>query len=282
MAVIQMKALLETGVHFGHRTRRWNPKMKPYIFTERNGIHIIDLQQTMAAVETAYNLVRDTVSRGEPVLFVGTKRQAQEAINQQALRCGQPYITHRWLGGTLTNWRTIRQRIETLASLEGRRDRGEFDRLIKKEALMLTREIEKLNLRLGGIKDMKRLPGAIFVVDVRHEVTAIRESNSLDIPVIAMVDTNCDPDSIDYVIPSNDDAIRAIKLIVTKMADAALEGAAMHKETMPAEVAEEGAAEAEEKYLGEATLAKIRSGALDFEDEMSDEFEGGEPDEEGL
>jgi len=281
MAVIQMKALLETGVHFGHRTRRWNPKMKPYIFTERNGIHIIDLQQTMAAVETAYNLVRDTVSRSEPVLFVGTKRQAQEAINQQAQRCGQPYITHRWLGGTLTNWRTIRQRIETLASLEGRRDRGEFDRLIKKEALMLTREIEKLNLRLGGIKDMKRLPGAIFVVDVRHEATAIRESNSLDIPVIAMVDTNCDPDPIDYVIPSNDDAIRAIKLITTKMADAALEGAAMRKETMPAEVAEEGAAEAEEKYLGEATLAKIRSGALDFEDEMSDELEGGEPDEEG-
>jgi len=281
MAVIQMKALLETGVHFGHRTRRWNPKMKPYIFTERNGIHIIDLQQTMAAVETAYNLVRDTVSRAEPVLFVGTKRQAQEAINQQAQRCGQPYITHRWLGGTLTNWRTIRQRIETLASLEGRRDRGEFDRLIKKEALMLTREIEKLNLRLGGIKDMKRLPGAIFVVDVRHEVTAIRESNSLDIPVIAMVDTNCDPDPIDYVIPSNDDAIRAIKLIVTKMADAALEGAALRKETMPAEVAGEGAAEAEEKYLGEATLAKIRSGALDFEDEMSDELEGGEPGEEG-
>jgi len=281
MAVIQMKALLETGVHFGHRTRRWNPKMKPYIFTERNGIHIIDLQQTMAAVETAYNLVRDTAARGEPVLFVGTKRQAQEAINQQAQRCGQPYITHRWLGGTLTNWRTIRQRIETLATLEGRRDRGEFERLIKKEALMLTREIEKLNLRLGGIKEMKRLPGAIFVVDVRHEVTAIRESNSLDIPVIAMVDTNCDPDPIDYVIPSNDDAIRAIKLIVTKMADAALEGAASRKETMPAGVAEEGAAEAEEKYLGEATLAKIRSGALDFEDEMSDELEGGEPGEEG-
>ena len=281
MAVIQMKALLETGVHFGHRTRRWNPKMKPYIFTERNGIHIIDLQQTMAAVETAYNLVRDTVSRGEPVLFVGTKRQAQEAIYQQAQRCGQPYITHRWLGGTLTNWRTIRQRIETLASLEGRRDRGEFDRLIKKEALMLTREIEKLNLRLGGIKEMKRLPGVIFVVDVRHEATAIRESNSLDIPVIAMVDTNCDPDPIDYVIPSNDDAIRAIKLIATKMADAALEGAALHKETLPAEVAGEGAAEAEEKYLGEATLAKIRSGALDFEDEMSDEFEGGVPDEGG-
>ena len=281
MITPKIREFLEAGVHFGHQTRRWNPKMKPYIFTERNGIHIIDLQQTLGSIEAAYNLVRDTVSRGEPVLFVGTKRQAQEAIYQQAQRCGQPYITHRWLGGTLTNWRTIRQRIETLASLEGRRDRGEFDRLIKKEALMLTREIEKLNLRLGGIKEMKRLPGAIFVVDVRHEATAIRESNSLDIPVIAMVDTNCDPDPIDYVIPSNDDAIRAIKLIVTKMADAALEGAALRKETMPAEVAGEGAAEAEEKYLGEATLAKIRSGALDFEDEMSDELEGGEPDEEG-
>jgi len=280
MAVIQMKALLETGVHFGHRTRRWNPKMKPYIFTERNGIHIIDLQQTMAAIETAYNLVRDTVARSEPVLFVGTKRQAQEAISQQAQRAGQPYITHRWLGGTLTNWRTIRQRIDTLANLEARRDRGELERLIKKEALMLTREIEKLNLRLGGIKDMKRLPGVLFIVDVRHEATAVREANTLNIPVIAMVDTNCDPDPIDYVVPSNDDAIRAIKLIVTKMADAALEGMALRKEMMPTEVAEEGAAEAEEKYLGEATLAKIRSGELDFEGEMSDELEDEALDEE--
>jgi len=277
MAVIQMKALLETGVHFGHRTRRWNPKMKPFIFTERNGIHIIDLQQTMASIETAYALVRDTVARGEPVLFVGTKRQAQEAIILQAQRASQPYITHRWLGGTLTNWRTIRQRIDTLATLEARRDRGELDRLIKKEALMLTREIAKLNLRLGGIKEMKRLPGALFVVDVRHEATALREANTLNIPVIAMVDTNCDPDPVDYVIPSNDDAIRAIKLIVTKMADAALEGAAMRKETLPAG---EGAPEAEEKYLGAATLAKIRSGELAFEDEMSDEIEGGESGEE--
>ncbi len=262
MAVVQMKALLETGVHFGHRTRRWNPKMKPYIFTERNGIHIIDLQQTLGSIETSYNLVRDTVSRGEPVLFVGTKRQAQEAISQQAMRAGQPYITHRWLGGTLTNWRTIRQRIDTLMALEQRRDAGDFERLIKKEALLLTREIEKLNLRLGGIKEMKRLPGVVFVVDVRREVTAVREANSLNIPVIAMVDTNCDPDPIDYVIPSNDDAIRAIKLIVTKMADAALEGVALRKEALPAE---EGQAEAEEKYLGAATLAKLRSGELAFE-----------------
>jgi small subunit ribosomal protein S2 len=267
MAVVQMKALLETGVHFGHRTRRWNPKMKPYIFTERNGIHIIDLQQTLGSIDSAYNLVRDTVSRGEPVLFVGTKRQAQEAISQQAIRASQPYITHRWLGGTLTNWRTIRQRIDTLMALEQRRDVGDFERLIKKEALLLTREIEKLNLRLGGIKEMKRLPGVLFVVDVRREATAVREANSLNIPVIAMVDTNCDPDPIDYVIPSNDDAIRAIKLIVTKMADAALEGVALRKETLPAEAAEEGQAEAEEKYLGAATLAKLRSGELAFEGE---------------
>jgi small subunit ribosomal protein S2 len=264
MAVIQMKSLLETGVHFGHRTRRWNPKMKPFIFTERNGIHIIDLQQTLAAAETAYGIVRDTVARGEPVLFVGTKRQAQDAIVQQAERAGQPYITNRWLGGTLTNWRTIRQRIDTLAQLEARRDRGDFERLIKKEALLLTREIEKLNLRLGGIKAMKRLPGVLFVVDVRRETTAVREANSLNIPVIAMVDTNCDPGPIDYVIPSNDDAIRAIKLIVGKMADAALEGVAMRKETAPTEEVAEGAPEAEEKYLGAATLAKIRSGELAF------------------
>jgi small subunit ribosomal protein S2 len=274
MAVVQMKALLETGVHFGHRTRRWNPKMRPYIFTERNGIHIIDLQQTLSSIETAYNLVRDTVARGEPVLFVGTKRQAQEAISQQAMRASQPYITHRWLGGTLTNWRTIRQRIDTLATLEQRRDAGDFERLIKKEALLLTREIEKLNLRLGGIKEMKRLPGALFVVDVRREATAVREANSLNLPVIAMVDTNCDPDPIDYVIPSNDDAIRAIKLVVTKMADAALEGTALRKEAMPTEAAEESQAEAEEKYLGAATLAKLRSGELAFEpDEEEDEFE---------
>ncbi len=270
MAVVQMKALLETGVHFGHRTRRWNPKMKPYIFTERNGIHIIDLQQTMGSIEQAYNLVRDTVARGEPVLFVGTKRQAQEAIEQQAIRAEQPYVTQRWLGGTMTNWRTIRQRIDTLINLEARRDRGEFERLTKKEALMLTREIDKLNLRLGGIKQMKRLPGALFVVDVRREATAVQEANTLNVPVIAMVDTNCDPDPIDYVIPSNDDAIRAIKLMVTKMADAALEGVAMRKEVAPTEAAEEGAPEAEEKYLGAATLAKIRSGELAF---------AGEPDE---
>ena len=264
MAVVSMKALLETGVHFGHRTRRWNPKMKPFIFTERNGIHIIDLQQTIAALEAAYNLIRDTAANGGTVLFVGTKRQAQETIAKEAARANVPNVTYRWLGGTLTNWRTIRQRIDTLHALEGRRDRGEFDVLPKKEALDLERLITKLNLRLGGIKDMRKLPDVLFIIDTHREITAIKEANTLNIPVIAMVDTNCDPDPIDLVIPANDDAIRAIKLIVARMADAALEGAAMRKEVAPAEVTEE-TVEADDKYLGEATLAKLRAG-LEFED----------------
>ena len=264
MAVVSMKALLETGVHFGHRTRRWNPKMKPFIFTERNGIHIIDLQQTIAALEAAYNHIRDTAANGGTVLFVGTKRQAQETIAKEAARANVPNVTYRWLGGTLTNWRTIRQRIDTLHALEGRRDRGEFDVLPKKEALDLERLITKLNLRLGGIKDMRKLPDVLFIIDTHREITAIKEANTLNIPVIAMVDTNCDPDPIDLVIPANDDAIRAIKLIVARMADAALEGAAMRKEVAPAEVTEE-TVEADDKYLGEATLAKLRAG-LEFED----------------
>lgn len=278
MAVVSMKALLETGVHFGHRTRRWNPKMKPFIFTERNGIHIIDLQQTISALDAAYNLIRDTTANGGTVLFVGTKRQAQETIVKEATRAGVPYVTHRWLGGTLTNWRTIRQRIDTLHNLEARRERGEFELLPKKEALDLDRLIEKLNLRLGGIKEMRRLPDVLFVIDVHREVTAIREANSLDIPVIAMVDTNCDPDPIDLVIPANDDAIRAIKLIVARMADAAIEGLNMRKEIAPAEETMEGALEADDKYLGEATLAKLRAG-LDFED-TAEEAEGEEADRE--
>ncbi len=276
MAVIPMKTLLETGVHFGHRTRRWNPKMKPYIFTERNGIHIIDLQHTMKSLEDAYAAIRDRVAVGGTLLFVGTKRQAQESIAEQAQRCGMPYINQRWLGGTLTNWRTIRARIETLLSLEQRRDQGEFERLTKKEALLLGREITKLNLRLGGIRDMRRLPDILFVVDVHREGTALREANALDIPVVAMVDTNCDPDRVDYVIPANDDAIRAIKVIATAMADAVLEGIAMRKETMPVGEIEE-AGEADEHYLGAATLAKLRSGELEFEpgqdDNDEDEYE---------
>lgn len=274
VAVVTMKQLLETGVHFGHRTQRWNPKMKPYIFTERNGIHIIDLQQTLSAMEGTYDRVRNTVAEGGFILFLGTKRQAQDTIEQQALRCGMPYVNQRWLGGTLTNWRTIRQRIDDLLTLEERRDRGEFELLKKKEALGLTRKIEKLNHRLGGIKDMNRLPDLLYIVDVRREATAVHEANILGIPIIALVDTNCDPDLIDHIIPSNDDAIRAIKLITTKMADAVLEGIAMRKE-MPEleEVMAEVYMDEDEMYLGEATLAKLRAGELDFVEEVEAEPE---------
>ncbi|MBN1312370.1 MAG: 30S ribosomal protein S2 [Anaerolineae bacterium] len=279
MTNISMKALLETGVHFGHRTRKWNPKMKPYIFTERNGIHILDLHQTLKSVKESYDLISDKVREGGSLMFVGTKRQAQDTIAREATRCGMPYVNERWLGGTLTNWRTIRQRIEYLKGLEARRDRGEFELLTKKEGLMLSREMEKLNARLGGIREMKGLPSLLFVVDVRREYTAIREASILNIPVIAMVDTNSDPDMIDYVIPANDDAIRAIKLVTSVMADAVLDGIAMRKdrdmeEGIVEELAEEYDYEAEveeeptdEDFLGQATLAKLRSGALDFGEE---------------
>jgi small subunit ribosomal protein S2 len=272
VAVVTMKQLLETGVHFGHRTQRWNPKMKPYIFTERNGIHIIDLQQTLAALEEVYDLVRNAVAEGGIVLFLGTKRQAQDSIEQQAQRCGMPYVNQRWLGGTLTNWRTILDRIEDLHTLEDRRDRGEFSLLKKKEALGLTRKIEKLNHRLGGIKDMKRPPDLLYIVDIRREATAVHEANILRIPIVALVDTNVDPDVIDHIIPSNDDAIRAIKLITTKMADAVLEGIAMRKE-MPGleEEMAEIYVDEDEMYLGEATLAKLRAGELDFVEEPEPE-----------
>jgi len=260
-----MKLLLETGVHFGHRTRRWNPKMKPYIFTERNGVHIIDLQKTMTALEQACAVVRNTVAEGGTILFVGTKRQAQESIAQEAQRCSMPYVNQRWLGGTLTNWRTIRQRIDYLLNLEARRERGEFELLPKREALGLQRQIEKLNVRLGGLKEMRRLPNLLYVVDVRGEETAIREANTLGIPVIAIVDTNCDPDLIDYVIPGNDDAIRAIRLITSLMADMTLEGLALRKVHEPETVEEEALVEEDEKYLSPATLARLRE--LRFEDD---------------
>ena len=274
MAIISMKALLESGVHFGHRTHKWHPAMKPYIFTERNGIHIIDLQKTVKAVEQAYALVRDTVAEGGTVLFVGTKRQAQETIQSEADRCGMPYVTDRWLGGMLTNWRTIRARINELERLERMRDSGDFGRITKKEALILSRVIERLEVLLGGIRIMTRVPDLLFVVDVMREETSIHEANLLSIPVIGMVDTNCDPHNVDYVIPSNDDAIRAIKLMVAKIADAVIEGKAMRKE----EVAEEEAAHlatrsvveepelADEELLGEATLAKL-GGKLEIFDE---------------
>jgi small subunit ribosomal protein S2 len=279
VAVVSMKALLETGVHFGHRTKRWNPKMKTFIYTERNGIHIIDLQQTMTALEKAYNTVRETISEEGIVLFVGTKRQAQESLAEQAQRCGMPYVNQRWLGGTLTNWRTIRQRIDYLLNLEDRQERGDFERLPKKEALKLQREIVKLNQRLGGIKDMQRLPELVFITDVRREATAVKEANKLGIPIIAMVDTNCDPDPIDYIIPANDDAIRANRLIITKIADAVMEGQNMRAAFM---VEEEGleAEAGEEKYLGAATLAKLKSGELEFEEEEPEEASEEEYEEE--
>jgi small subunit ribosomal protein S2 len=290
MAVISMKALLETGVHFGHRTRKWNPHMKPFIFTERNGIHIIDLQQTLEALEEAYALVRDSVSAGGSVLFVGTKRQAQETIQVEAERANMPYVNARWLGGTLTNWRTIRSRIDELKDLERRRDEGEFDLLTKKEALMLNRKIDRLQERLGGIRDMKGLPKLLYVVDVRREETAVHEANLLEIPVVALVDTNCDPGKIDYVIPSNDDAIRAIKLLTSKVADAVLEGMALRKDEAEEEDLEAAAPAgrgdedveleevSDEELLGEATLAKIKSG--DYGDEGEEE-EAGEEDKAG-
>lgn len=264
MAIVTMKQLLETGVHFGHRTRRWDPRMSRYIYTERNGVHIIDLQQTVKGLEQAYAVVRDTVAKGEQVLFIGTKRQAQESIRQEATRCSMPYVNHRWLGGTLTNWRTIKQRIEHLRSLEARREAGEFELLTKKEALMLGREIEKLNARLGGLRTMERLPGAIFVIDVKNEATAIKEADRMGIPIVAVVDTNSSPDLIDYVIPGNDDAIRAIRLMTAKMADAALEGLALRKEMAPEE--EEVYAE-DEKYLSAETLARLRRIQFDEDDE---------------
>ena len=269
MAVVTMKALLETGVHFGHRTRKWNPRMKPYIFTERNGIHIIDLQQTLEALEETYALLRDKVQEGGTVLFVGTKRQAQETIELEATRCGMPYVNLRWLGGTLTNWKTIRSRIDELENLERRRDEGEFELLTKREALSMTRRIDKLEGRLGGIREMRSLPSLLFAVDVLQEATAIHEANLLKIPVVALVDTNCDPYIVDYVIPSNDDAIRAIKLLASKMADAVLEGKALRKDEeqevdgAPSDAALDAMAGTEmtdEELLGEATLAKLQSG----------------------
>jgi small subunit ribosomal protein S2 len=277
--IISMKALLESGVHFGHRTNKWNPSMKPYIFTERNGIHIIDLQQTAKSLTSAYNMVRDTVSNGGTVLFVGTKRQAQETIRDEAIRCGMPYVTERWLGGTLTNWVTIHQRIQELERLERLRDSGEINRLTKKEGLLIEREIGRLETRLSGLRNMKRLPDMLFVVDVSREDTAVHEANLKEIPVIALVDTNCDPRGIDYVIPSNDDAIRAIKLLVGKVADAVLEGRAMRKDEdeevqlaaasesrRPAPARPRFVAEVEledEDLLGEATLAKLSGRAAE-------------------
>lgn len=239
-SILPMKSLLEAGVHFGHRTRRWNPRMKQFIFTQRNGIHIIDLQQTMQRLEEAYKITRDTVAEGGAILFVGTKKQAQETVQQEAMRCGMPYVNNRWLGGTLTNFRTIRARIDYMIRLEERQAMGELDKLPKKEALLLTRELSKLETRLGGLREMKRLPRLLFIIDTLHEQIAINEATTLEIPLIALTDTNSDPFPIQYPIPANDDAIRAIKLITAKIADGVIEGKNI-RGVVAAEQLEEGA-----------------------------------------
>ena len=223
MAVISMKQLLEAGVHFGHQTRRWNPKMAPYIFTERNGIYIIDLQKTVKKIEEAYDFMRSVAETGRPILFVGTKKQAQQAIRDEATRCGQYYVSERWLGGMLTNHKTIATRIKRLNDINKMAEDGTFDKLAKKEVIKLRGEMEKLEKYLGGIKDMQGMPGAIFVVDPKKERIAVKEARILGIPIVGIVDTNCDPDDVDYVIPANDDAIRAVKLIAGRMADAVIE-----------------------------------------------------------
>ena len=223
MSSVSMRQLLEAGVHFGHQTRRWNPKMRPFIFAERNGIHIIDLAQTVGRLDAALDFVRDTVQHGDSILFVGTKKQAQEAVAGEAERSNQHYVNNRWLGGMLTNFTTMKRRIQRLDALEARRDSGEFERLTKKEASKLNEEIAKLNGALGGIRRMRRLPGALFVVDPHRESIAVAEARRLEIPIVAMTDTNCDPDLIDWVIPANDDAIRSVKLVAQKIADAALD-----------------------------------------------------------
>jgi len=276
MAVISMKALLESGVHFGHRTNKWDPRMKPYIFTERNGIHIIDLQQTSKLLNHAYNVIRDAVANGGTVLFVGTKRQAQETVAEEAARCGMPYVTERWMGGMLTNWSTMHARIQELERLEKRRDNNELERLTKKEGLLIGREITRLTTRLSGTRTMKRRPDLLFIIDVGREEAAVHEANLLGIPIVALVDTNCNPQNVDYVVPSNDDAIRAIKLLVAKVADAVLEGKAMRKEEdLEEKPAEQTKAKTDRQarrapkvvetdeeledvaLLGEATLAKM-------------------------
>lgn len=239
MPLVTMKELLEAGVHFGHKTNRWHPKMKPYIFTERNGVHIIDLQQTIRALENTYALVRDRVAQGGVILFVGTKRQAQETIALEAQRCQMPYVNYRWLGGTLTNWRTIRERIRYYVQLDEMIRNGGLETMPKKEAIRLRRKYEKMRLKFEGLRSLKRLPDMLFVVDTMREATAIREANALNIPVIAMVDTNCDPDPIDHIIPANDDAIRSIKLVTRLIADAVVEGLQLREKMGVPEVVEE-------------------------------------------
>ncbi|MCD6359505.1 MAG: 30S ribosomal protein S2 [Armatimonadetes bacterium] len=270
MALVTMKELLEAGVHFGHQTRRWNPKMKPFIYHERNGIYIIDLHATLRLVEAAHEFVRGVAAEGGTVLFVGTKRQGQESIREAAERCGMPYVTHRWLGGMLTNFQTIHKRIEYLQELTKAEERGEWDRLPKKEVLRLRREREKLENSLGGIKEMNKPPDAMFVVDTRREETAVREANILGIPVVAVVDTNSDPEVIDYPIPGNDDAIRAIRLFAEMVASAIIEGRNEYQQRLieEAETPEEAAAIALEVGM------ELPSEEPSEEEEPEEEFEG--------
>ena len=286
-SALRMRTLLETGVHFGHRTNKWNPKMDEFIFTQRNGIHIIDLQITLKNLNSFHDMIANTVSGGGTVLFVGTKRQAQEIVQREAGRCGMPYVNYRWLGGTLTNWKTIRSRIDTLKQLEQRRDAGDFDRLTKKEGLVLERKIAKLQLRLGGIRDMTRTPDLLIVVDAEREHTAVKEANILKIPVMALVDTNADPDLVDHILPANDDAMRSIRLLVSALADAVLEGHNLRQSAGVEEADEEFFVDAydeemsDEDLLGESTLAKLRESKLFAEgEEKSEASETSETSEE--
>ncbi|HLQ30508.1 MAG TPA: 30S ribosomal protein S2 [Ktedonobacteraceae bacterium] len=260
--IISMKQLLEAGVHFGHQTRRWNPKMQPFIFMDRNGIHIIDLQQTVTRLNDAYKFVEQLAANGETILFVGTKKQAQEAVAEEAKRCGMYYVNQRWLGGMLTNFQTIQLRIKYLRELEARKERGDFERLPKKEVQRLQDDMVRLERILGGIKDMRRLPSALFIVDTRKERTAVLEARRLEIPIIALADTNCDPDEMDYPIPANDDAIRAVRLLCSKIADAAVEGRreleARQKDNEPKESeAESEPSEAAVPEISEAELSMV-------------------------
>ncbi|QFV00843.1 MULTISPECIES: 30S ribosomal protein S2 [Limosilactobacillus] len=257
MSVVTMKQLLEAGVHFGHQTRRWNPKMEEYIFTERNGIYIIDLQKTVKMIDTAYNYMKDVAANGGVVLFVGTKKQAQDSIEEEATRASQYYVNHRWLGGTLTNWKTIQSRIARLKELKKMAEDGTFDVLPKKEVVVLTKQREKLERFLGGIEDMPRIPDVMYIVDPHKEQIAVKEAQKLHIPIVAMVDTNTDPDDIDYVIPSNDDAIRAVRLITSKMADAIVEGKQGQDDAQQADAAADD--NAEEKTVSEDSLKNLKN-----------------------
>ena len=276
MPSVSMRQLLEAGVHFGHQTRRWNPKMRPFIFAERNGIHIIDLAQTVTHLESSLAFVRETVGRGEYVLFVGTKKQAQEPVAQEATRAGQPYVNKRWLGGMLTNFTTIKKRIALLEQLEARQQAGDFERMSKKEAAKLTDEMNKLSLTVGGMRKMKRVPGAVFIVDPHRERIAVTEANKLEVPVVATGDTNVDPDEIDHIIPANDDAIRSIRLLCQLIADACLEGqqerAARAVEVEP-EVAISAEPEYDESASDELVAALAGGAALSFEPDADEDDE---------